>query len=65
MTCTTFCVCTNSLQQRAPTQHFMVTSTASGKMLQLFVTFKMKTQCILKKVNTKEWDVIVTIQHKG
>ena len=41
-----------------------LTCTASGKMLQPFVTFKAKTQHILKKIKTKECDVIVTAQPK-
>ena len=34
-------------------------------MLQPFVTFKAKTQRILKKITTKECNVIVTTQPKG
>ena len=46
---------------------FMVTltCTASGKMLQLFVTFKVKTQHISMKIKMREWDVIMTTQPKG
>ena len=42
-----------------------LTCTASGKMLQPFVTFKAKTQRILKKIPIKECNVIVTTQPKG
>ena len=37
-----------------------LTCTASGQMLQPFVTFKAKTECILKKIKVKENDVIIT-----
>ena len=48
-------------------RHFTVTltCTASGQMLQPFVTFKANTDRILKKIKAKETDVIVTTQSKG
>ena len=42
-----------------------LTCTASGQMLQSFVTFKANTDRILKKIKAKETDVIVTTQSKG
>ena len=39
--------------------------TASGEMLKPFVTFKAKTDRVLKKMNYSERDIIVTNQPKG
>lgn len=38
---------------------------ASGQMLQLFVTFKAKTECILKKYKAKENNANITTQVNG
>ena len=38
----------------------LTSCTASGQMLQPFVTFKAKTEHILKKIKVKENDVITT-----
>ena len=45
------------------TYQLILTCTASGKMLQPFVTYMAKMQCILK-IKAKECDVIVTTQSK-
>lgn len=42
-----------------------LTCTAAGQMLQPFVTFKAKTERMLKKIQYNEKDVIITTQAKG
>ena len=42
-----------------------LTCTASGKMLQPFITFKAKTSRILKKITAKDSNVTVTTQAQG